>query len=279
MRVFVEGIGLLGPGLAGWSVSRPALCGQAPFQPGDVALPPVAQLPAAERRRTGASVKLAIAVGLEALTQSGQDASGMATVFTSSNGDGDTIHAILAALATEQREISPTRFHNSLHNAASGYWALACAASAPSTSLCGFDGSFGIGLLDAAAQVTVDNRPVTLIAYDLPYPEPLRAVRRITAMFAIALVLTPQRTARSLAELTIRLHHDSVPGETLNSVPGETLNRVPRTTLEDAGLEALRRTSPAARSLPLLAALANGGGTVGIEGIDSATVEISVVTS
>ncbi len=261
MRVFVEGIGLLGPGLTGWADSQAILRGKAPFQPADVALPLVAQLPPAERRRTGGAVKLAAAVGLEAIAQSGRDAAGMATVFTSSGGDGDTIHAILTVLSTEQQEISPTRFHNSVHNAPSGYWALACAATAPSTSLCGYDGSFAIGLLDAAAQATTDSRPVTLIAYDLPYPEPLLTVRRITTIFGIALVLTPQRTERSLAELHITLHHDTATG----------------TMLEDAGLEILRQTNPAARSLPLLMALANGTGAVGIEGIDGARVDIRVV--
>jgi hypothetical protein len=89
MRVFVEGIGLLGPGLAGWPAARPVLRGETPYQPAGIALPPVAQLPAAERRRTGATVKLGIAVGLEALEQAGRDAADMATVFTSSGGDGD----------------------------------------------------------------------------------------------------------------------------------------------------------------------------------------------
>jgi len=265
MRVFVEGIGLLGPGLAGWPASRPVLRGEAAFQPAEFAPSPVAQLPPAERRRTGAAVKLAIAVGLEALAQAGRDAPGMiadmATVFASSGSDGDTIDAILTVLATEQREVSPTRFHNSVHNAPSGYWALACAATAPSTSLCGFDGSFAIGLLDAAAQVTVETRAVTLIAYDLPYPEPLHAARPIGTSFGVALVLTPERTERSLAELRIRLRQDGATG----------------TALRDAGLEALRRDNPAARGLPLLGAIAAGGGAVGIEGIDGAIVAIDIV--
>ena len=263
MRVFVEGVGILGPGLTGWSAAQPVLCGAAPFQPGEVVLPLVTQLPAAERRRTGAAVKLAIAAGLEALTQAGRGAADMATVFTSSGGDGETIHAILTVLASGQREISPTRFHNSVHNAPSGYWALACAATAPSTSLCGFDGSFAIGLLDAAAQARIDDRAVMLIAYDVPYPEPLGTARRIGAMFATALVLTPRRMAGSLAELAIGLHHDGRAG----------------TALRDAGLDALCRGTPAARALPLLAALANGGGVVGIMGIDGATLEIGVVTA
>jgi hypothetical protein len=261
ITVFVEGIGLLGPGLAGWTPSRPILCGAAPFRPDTVALPQVAQLPAAERRRTGAAVRLAIAAGLEAIAQSGRDACDMATVFTSSGSDGETIDAILTVLASNQRDISPTRFHNSVHNAASGYWALACAATAPSTSLCGHDGSFAAGLLDAAAQASVDQRPVTLIASDLPYPEPLHHARPITAAFATSLVLTPIPAPGSLARITLRLSHTDAAG----------------TILADAGLETLRLGNPAARALPLLAALAGAGGTVSVAGIAGATVDIDVV--
>jgi hypothetical protein len=259
--VFVEGIGVRGPGFSNWFEAQKILTGTAPLEPGPVDLPAIEQLPTAERRRTGAAVRLAVAVGLEALAHAERDAHAMATVFTSSGSDGQTIHAILETLATEQREISPTRFHNSVHNAPSGYWALACAAKAPSTSLCGYDGSFAIGLLDAAAQAHADGIAVTLIAYDLPYPEPLRTARDIATSFATALVLTPQRTARSIAECRIVL--DQIAANA--------------TAMRNAALEALRRSNPAARSLPLLAALADMGGTVRIAGIEDATLEIAVI--
>jgi len=250
-RVYVDGIGVLGPGLANWPATAAVLRG-APYRPAPIVLPPVTQLPAAERRRTGAIVKLAIAVGLEALAE--RDAADMATVFTASGSDGETIHAILSVLATEQPEISPTRFHNSVHNAPSGYWALACGATAPSTSLCGFDGSFAIGLLDAAAQCVTDRRPVTLIAYDMPYPQPLAAARPISDSFATALVL---------ATLDLALCPDDGAG----------------TACADPALEALRRGNPAARALPLLAALAapaGAGGFVHLEGIDGALLAVHV---
>ena len=168
----------------------------------------------------------------------------MAMVFTSSSGDSETVHEILCVLATERREVSPTRFHNSVHNAPAGYWAVATGSREPSTSLCAFDASFSAGLLDAAAQAAVDNRPVTLAAYDLPYPEPLHGVRPIEALFAVALVLTPQpdgpddRRARAI-------------------IPGRA--RSTGDAMRDAGLERLRAGNPAARGLPLLAALARGG--------------------
>ncbi len=51
-------------------------------------VPPLQCLPPAERRRTGGIVKLALAVGLEAVSQAGADAAQLAAVFTSSGGDG-----------------------------------------------------------------------------------------------------------------------------------------------------------------------------------------------
>ena len=260
MIVYVQGVGVLGPGFAGWSDTAKTLAGTEDFVATPVSLPAIAALPAAERRRTGAVVKLAVGVGLEALAQARFDPSEMATVFSSSGADGDTIHAILEVLTTGDCQISPTRFHNSVHNAPSGYWALACEATAPSTSLCGFDGSFSMGLLDAAAQVCVDNRPVTLISYDHPYPEPLHAARLLHNIFAVSLVLTPQRTADSLAELRISTRKSDASGSSMSNPQ----------------VEAIRRDNPAARSLPLLEALATSGGDVAIEGMERMLVDVMV---
>ena len=253
MRVFVEGIGLVGPGLDGWAAARTALAGTAPYEASPIRLPPIGLLPPAERRRAGTTVRLAIAAGIEALAQAGQDPADMAMVFAASGGDGETIHETLAVLATSQREVSPTRFHNSVHNAPSGYWAVATGSHAPSTSLSAFDGSFSAGLLEATAQAMVEDRPVTLIAYDVPYPEPLNAVRPIGSMFAIALVLTPHRTGQAIAALTVAMA-DAV---------------LPVTFMADPRLEALRLGNPAARGLPLLAAIARAEPSmIHLDGID-----------
>lgn len=163
-------------------------------------------------------------------------------VFASSGGDGDTVHEILCVLATDAREVSPTRFHNSVHNAPAGYWAVATGSCEPSTSLCAYDASFAAGLLDAAAQAIVDERAVTLVAYDLPYPDPLRRVRPIVDLAGMALVLTASRTERSFARL------DMTSG-------GPAMAPTP---MADERLERLRSGNPAARGLPLLAAIARG---------------------
>jgi hypothetical protein len=239
MQVYVEGVGLCGPGLTGWAASRPVLAGTNSYVPAPAIVPPSPLLPANERRRTVLTVKLALAVGTEAFEDALRDATETATVFTSSGGDGDTLHGILAGLASEHREISPTRFHNSVHNAPAGYWNIATHSHAPSSSLCAHDASFAAGLLEAATQAAVDNRAVGLIAYDLRYPEPLHSVRAIGALFGVALILTPWPTERSLARLDVEPRRGG--GATHMACPA---------------LEELRRSAPAASSLPLLAALA-----------------------
>ncbi|HTZ78555.1 MAG TPA: beta-ketoacyl synthase chain length factor [Stellaceae bacterium] len=240
MRVYVEGVGLCGPGLGGWAASRPVLAGAERYVAAPAVVPPSALLPANERRRTVLTVKLAMAVGAEAFANAGRDPAETATVFTSSGGDGETLHGILSGLASDEREISPTRFHNSVHNAPAGYWSIATRSHAPSSSLCAFDASFGAGLLEAASQATAEERAVGLIAYDLSYPEPLHSVRAVGALFGLGLVLTPWPTQMSLASIDVAPRRAAG-----NPSP-----------MADEALEALRRSTPAARSLPLLAALA-----------------------
>jgi hypothetical protein len=240
MRVYVEGVALRGPGLNGWPASHAILAGVVPHVSAPTVVPLSPLLPANERRRTVQTVKLALAVGTEAIEAAHCDAAALATVFTSSGGDGETIDAILTALAGAVPEVSPTRFHNSVHNAPAGYWSIAAQSRAPSSSLCCHDWSFSGGLIDAAAQAAVDDRLVGLIAYDLPYPEPLNGVRAIGAVFATSLILAPRASASSLARLDIELSRN--------------VGRA--TAMADAALEVVRQSVPAARSLPLLAALA-----------------------
>jgi hypothetical protein len=235
---YVEGIGLLGPGLTGWPTSQAVLCGQRPYQPRKTELPSPALLPAAERRRSCAIVKLALATGLEAIAAAGLDAASLPSVFSASGGDGETCHIICEMLASDDRQISPTRFHNSVHNVAAGYWSIATGAMTPSSVLSAFDASFGAGLLEALTQVVADNTHTVLLACDTPYPEPLFSARSIPDAFGIALVLAPVRSARTLAQISIGLTDASAD------------------RLDDAALEDLRTAVPAARGLPLLRAIA-----------------------
>lgn len=242
LTVFVDGIGLVGPGFASWQEARPVLAGLVPYNAQKTVLPAPMSLPAAERRRAGAVIKVSLAVGHEAVNAAGLLAAELPSVFSSSGGDGINCHEICSALASNDRLISPTRFHNSVHNAASGYWSISTGAMPSASVLCAHDGSFSAALLEAISQATVENTPVLLVAYDTDYPEPLRSKRPIPDTLGVALVLSPQRSARSIARL---------------SLEGATcLTDAAAATLEDPALEYLRQTIPAACALPLLRAMA-----------------------
>ncbi|MBV8495902.1 MAG: beta-ketoacyl synthase chain length factor [Gammaproteobacteria bacterium] len=240
LAAYLDGVGVLGPGMADWPAAARVLARATPWRNEPTVLPAPQCLPSAERRRTGAPVRLTLAVGLEASASAGVDPATLATVFSSSGGDGQNCHEICQVLASAERQVSPTRFHNSVHNAAAGYWGIATGATAASNALCAFDGSFAAGLLEAVTQVVVERKPVLLIAYDTGYPEPLRSARPIPDAFGVALVLSAARGPASLAGLEIALgerHADR---------------------MEDEALEALRAAVPAARSLSLLGQVARG---------------------
>jgi hypothetical protein len=259
LHIHVDGIGLLGPGLVGWNHAREVLSGNAELQLAHPQLPPVEALPPAERRRVGLPIKLSLAIGFEAIRNAGANAAQLATVFSSTGGDCDNCHNILATLASEDRAVSPTRFHNSVHNAPSGYWSIATGCMAPSTSLCAYDATFAAGLLEATTQALCSGQPCLLLAFDTAYPEPLYALRPIPYPLGVAMVLNPARTASASASLTI------------------TPSQASATRMSDEVLEGLRSRIPAARSLPLMQQLAyRSSSSVVIEYLDGLNLSIEV---
>lgn len=259
LQVHVQGVGVYGPGLSGWTQTAEVLAGRQPFCLAAISLPPAEALPPAERRRAGVSIKLAFAAGFDAIRQAGADPSRLRSVFTSTGGDCDNCHAILETLASADRAVSPTRFHNSVHNAPSGYWGIATACRATSTSLCAYDGSFAAGLLEAATQVTSSGEPCLLLAYDSPYPEPLGQVRGIPYPFGVGLVLSLTPVAAHAAALRL------------------SLGRQAPSHLPDPALEAMRCSVPAARCLPLLQHLAQGrNGRVSLDYLDGMALDVDI---
>lgn len=244
LTVHIDGVGLLGPGFDSWDEARAILTGAVAARGGETRLPVPQTLPAPERRRAGQAVKAALAVGQQALAGAGIAAKDLATVFASSGGDGVNCHEICAALATPDRVISPTRFHNSVHNAPAGYWSISSQAMATSSVLCAHDGSFAAGLLEAMVQAVVEDRPVLLLAYDTEYPEPLRDVRPIPHTMGVALLVSPRPGPRTVARIS--LPRDAA------------FTTTPARTMDEPLLEQLRSAIPTARSLPLLQALASG---------------------
>ena len=202
-----------------------------------------------ERRRTGPVVRLALAVAQEATQDaalsSGLPPGSLRSVFGSSNGDGVVVGGILEALAGAQgdeRVVSPTAFHNSVHNAAAGYWSIATQGREPATCLGCHDSTWAASLLTAMVDVSGDGRPLLLFCYDHPMPAPLDASRPTADLFGAGLVLAAPGAGPRLARLQVR--YDPAPAHPT----------LPRN-------EALRRLAAGnaiGRAIPLLEALARG---------------------
>ena len=140
-------------------------------------IPVSTTLPPAERRRAVRVVQPRPRGGPGGHRGIAGELTGLPTVFASSGGDTRTCHELLQTLATADRQLSPTRFHNSVHNVAAGYWSIATGDTASYTMVCAYDGSFAAGLLEASSLVATSEHKVLLVAYDLDYPTPLREKR------------------------------------------------------------------------------------------------------
>ncbi|MDH5428816.1 MAG: beta-ketoacyl synthase chain length factor [Nitrospirota bacterium] len=239
MKIAVHGIGVLGPGIESWDSCRNVLKEQCPYDSSVPPNPMPSILPANERRRSSEIVLLSLGVAQEAVHHSQLSPKDMAAVFASSGGEVGILHKICQSLASSVPIISPTLFHQSVHNAAAGYWSIASHSQRPSTSLACYDSSFGGGLIEAATLLTTGQEKLVLFAaYDIPAPFPLNETRPLIAPFGMAFVLGTHPLPISIALLDITL---------LQKTKTQT-----SATMSDASLEALRLGNPAARGLPLL---------------------------
>ncbi len=239
LKIFVEGIGVWAQGLPGWEASRYILCGKMDNATISAARPTPDILPPAERRRAPESVLLALDVAQQACAMAQRDPRDLPNVFASAYGDLAINDYLCATLARDPGAVSPTRFHNSVHNAAAGYWCIATGCMRSSTALSAGSASFGAGLLEAALLAHTESAAVLFVASDVAATGPLRDVIDCTAAFGVALVLTPQ-SVRAIARLRLTPRSGNAP----------------ELAPEAAVLHAAYRTNPAARSLPLLHALA-----------------------
>jgi hypothetical protein len=262
MRLGIGAIGLVAPGLASWTEGRQQLLDNAAYDL-SAELPPLKPtlLPPNERRRTTPLIRLAMQASQHALEQWAGDSSELGTVFASASGDVDIVDKIISSLLMPGSPVSPTHFHNSVHNAPAGYWSIATHSHAPSTSISAYDASFAAGLLEAATEVVVEQRPVMLAAYDMPLPPRMHPFRPLRTSFATTLILLPEHAQGLQAHIEITLRNES---------SGED-------TMLNDGLERLRLDCPSARSLPLLASLARGvQENVCIAGVPGQMLEIEV---
>ena len=245
MEALVTGLGAWGPGFSNLEQFQALLASGEQPSADDVA-PKPERIASRERRRAPLMVKLAVEVADQAFQMASLDPATAQSVFTSGIGDADITDYMCRILAGPDKQLSPTKFHNSVHNAAAGYWSMSTACEKPATFISSMYNSFSLALVEAMVQVTSDNVPVLLVASDLAMPTPMRGMHPIENMLGVALVLMPVSAKPRCGNLacTISLSLQAAPTA-----------QTPWPALHTQALNELYRSSPAARSLCFLEAI------------------------
>ncbi len=241
ITVYINSVGLATPGIENWKTGQQVLCNVIPFKPEPLPCYKPPRLPANERRRATELIRLAFRACEDAIHSTQQNLNTMASVFATSGGDYQIFDQICRTLKNTDHAVSPTQFHNSVHNAAAGYWSIATKSCAPSICVAGYDATFTIGLIEAASFTATEKLTTLFIAYDITPPFPLSEKRGIKNPFAVAFLLTPQANAETFAKLDLSLvsHAETSPS--------------PMTFSRE--INELIKSNPAARAIPLLKAL------------------------
>jgi hypothetical protein len=260
VKVAVTGIGAWGPGFSDVDELRALLDG-APL-PGDAvtARPAPACIPPRERRRAPLSVKLAVAVAEQACERAGIAPADTVSVFASGMGDMDITDYMCRTLASDTPLVSPTRFHNSVHNAPVGYWSISQGAKRSSNAVAAFRHTVPASLLEAVTQCVTEGEAVLWASQDIASPAPFRDIADIPEACAFALLLE----ARDGGPLAVGPGAATGPERGVPlafelAAGGGAWPKLGASGPVEPRLRTLYERNPTARVLPLLALLGGAG--------------------
>lgn len=221
--VHVEGVAFWTAQLPDWQTARAVIRGESLPPQARIARPTPALLAPTERRRAPDTVAVALEVGMRACEAAGQDPAMLAAVFASTHGDLAISDYLCATLAATPALISPTRFHNSVHNAAAGYWSIGTKAHAPYTALSASVHTFGNGLLEAATQALSAGQPVLYVAFDTEARGALASMAPSRGLLGVAVVLGVETPAKPSRRLTLTVAPCDTPRPTSARSPAASL--------------------------------------------------------
>lgn len=206
-EIDIAGIGVWSQRFSGWDEFRSLLAGGTPAE-----VEPLRPelIPPRERRRAPLSVKMAIEVMNQACRMAGLTPAEAATVFAGVYGDLQITDYMCRTLADSPAALSPTRFHNSVHNAATGYWAIATGAHGPANAISAYEHSAPMALLEAAVQAVEEDTPVVVTVQELAAPGPYKPFYDTDMPLSAALVVLPRGHAGAvLASARFDLRHEA----------------------------------------------------------------------
>jgi Beta-ketoacyl synthase, N-terminal domain len=220
--IAIEGMAFWSSRLPGWDIARAVIRGEQPAPETVTSRPAPALLAPTERRRAPDTVAVALEVAARACDAAGRSSAELPSVFASTHGDLAISDYLCATLAGTPTLVSPIKFHNSVHNAAAGYWSIGTGSYAAYTAISAFHYTFGAGLLEAATQVACEGKPVLYVAFDIEAKGPLATVAPSRGVLGAALVLAPVDTAGSQRSAGHRLALQVMPVDVAIPTPAQS---------------------------------------------------------
>jgi len=236
MKCSILGLGAWGPGFRNWHELQPLLRDASHANEPAMVAPRPEIIPANERRRSPLPVKIAVETSWQAVQQANIHANDMICVFGSGLGDTQITDYMCRELNTELKQLSPTKFHNSVHNAAAGYWTISTNCMKSANSIAAYHETAGMALLEAYSQALYQNEPALITLFDTKAYSVYHEIFDCDLDFSGALVISPNLENESaLATMEIRLNKGSCEHRALH-------NR---------RLDRLYQTNPAAKALSI----------------------------
>jgi Beta-ketoacyl synthase, N-terminal domain len=192
-------------------------------------------LPASLRRRASLTTQMAVTAASHACERAGVEPRELPSVFASVGGEIRVTDELCRVLPDLEQSLSPTRFHNSVHNTTAGYWGILHECRLPAVAIAALDDTFAIGLLEACSQLLAQPGDILLVCYDEFWPQYLAEPMGSVA-FSSAFVLGAGQPDSDWPLITLPF-----------AGPGEQPF--------DQDLEGLIRSAPVAACIPLLEAL------------------------
>ncbi|OGT30365.1 MAG: hypothetical protein A3E87_01385 [Gammaproteobacteria bacterium RIFCSPHIGHO2_12_FULL_35_23] len=242
LSCYLYAIEICTPGLLNWQQAQPILANSLPYKLTSDPIPEAKILSVKEKRRASATVNLSLHIATQLQQTMQIEANLLKPIFASSDGDSDIFNYLSTELAQPEPAISPTLFHQSLHNSAAGYWSIATRSHTPSLSISAGDYTFSNGLLTAMSEVVLTQIPTLYVAYNLISCAPLDKINPMLTWFGMGLGFSTKKMPQTLAKITLKL------------VAAKS-----ETSLVNTSLEPLRKGNPIACSLPLLEQIAKRG--------------------
>lgn len=153
-------------------------------------LPDANAVPPRLRRRCSSVSRMALETGLAVCETSGISGEEVNLIFCSRNGELITLKALFEDLCISE-PLSPTRFSNSVHHTATGYFSLITKNRRISRTISGGDDCFACGLLETCGLLDkYPEIPVLLFYCDEFVPQPFdEMLEKPEFPFSVAMML------------------------------------------------------------------------------------------